>query len=77
MGILPDPPGGIMHIVDVKLMKMHESIGRMDDIFRQFCKNNLVIADYNREKKRCHELMSEISKEVNEPDAETMVSVSR
>jgi hypothetical protein len=55
--------------VDVKLMKLHESLERMWSLFFAHCKNNPAVTDFIHEKKRCHELMSDISKEVNNPDA--------
>ena len=58
-----------MHIVDVKLMKMHESIERMWNLFFSKCREGASVKDYLHEKEICHNLMAEISKEVNEPDA--------
>ena len=55
--------------VDVKLMKMHESMERMWNIFFARCKDSPAVTDYLREKETCHNLMADISKEVNEPDA--------
>jgi len=65
-----------MHVIDVKLMKMHESMERMWNIFFARCKDSPAVTDYLREKETCHNLMADISKEVNEPDAETMVFIS-
>lgn len=58
-----------MTIIDVKLLKMHEAIGRMWKIFFGSCHDSANVKDYLAEKEACHELMAEISKEVNEPDA--------
>lgn len=52
--------------VDVKLMKMHESLERMWNVFFARCKDTPAVTDYLREKEACHGLMSEISQEVNE-----------
>jgi len=62
-----------MTIIDVKLMKMHESLERMWNIFFVRCKDSSAVIDYLREKETCHNLMADISKEVNEPDLKRMV----
>lgn len=62
-----------MTIIDVKLMKMHESLERMWNIFFARCKDGPAVIDYLREKETCHNLMADISKEVNEPDLKRMV----
>lgn len=58
--------------VDRKLMKMHESLERMWAIFLERCKYVPAIHDFLSEKERCHNLMAEISKEINECDSSSV-----
>ena len=59
-------------------MKIHEAIERMWVIFYSIPgKKSMTTEGFLREKERCHELMSEISQEVNEPNGETVVSVPK
>jgi hypothetical protein len=52
--------------VDIKLLKLHESLERMWTIFYGECKRGSALTDFLQEKERCHQIMSEISEEVNQ-----------